>query len=142
MSVREVNDKFIGLRVERSIDKVPHVKFFSYRIRVLKNGITTYRNATRAEKKEILAAAEAYDKKLKDCRKNQRPKKALIHSLVGPIQGSKEFPTERAKIPKVMNMWASSSISRKGESSTAVACEWPTVLGRKIGGSQRCDWQK
>ena len=28
MSVREVNDKFIGLRVERSIDKVPHVKFF------------------------------------------------------------------------------------------------------------------
>ena len=108
MSVREVNDKFIGLRVERSIDKVPHVKFFSYRIRVLKNGITTYRNATRAEKKEILAAAEAYDKKLKDCRKNQRPKKALIHSLVVPIQGSKEFPTERGKIPKVMNMWASS----------------------------------
>ena len=58
MSVREVNDKFIGLRVERSIDKVPHVKFFSYRIRVLKNGITTYRNATRAERKYLLAAAE------------------------------------------------------------------------------------
>ena len=29
MSVREVNDKFIGLRVERSIDKVPHIKSFS-----------------------------------------------------------------------------------------------------------------
>ena len=72
MSVREVNDKFIGLRVERSIDKVPHIKFFSYRIRVLKNGITTYRNATRAEKKELLAAAEAYDKKLEKLQKQSK----------------------------------------------------------------------
>lgn len=72
MSVREVNDKFIGLRVERSIDKVSHVKFFSYRIRLLKNGITTYRNATRAEKKELLAAAEAYDKKLERLQKKSK----------------------------------------------------------------------
>ena len=72
MSVREVNDKFIGLRVERSIEKVSHVKFFSYRIRVLKNGITTYRNATRAEKKELLAAAEAYDKKLERLQKKSK----------------------------------------------------------------------
>ena len=72
MSVREVNDKFIGLRVERSIEKVSHVKFFSYRIRVLKNGVTTYRNATRAEKKELLAAAEAYDKKLERLQKKSK----------------------------------------------------------------------
>ena len=72
MSVREVNDKFIGLRVERSIEKVPQIKFFSYRIRVLKNGVTTYRNATRAEKKELLAAAEAYDKKLERLQKKSK----------------------------------------------------------------------
>jgi hypothetical protein len=30
----------------------------------VKDGITKFRNATRSEKKELLAAAEAYDKKL------------------------------------------------------------------------------
>ena len=74
MSVREVNvnEKTIGLRVERSIDKVLSIKFFSYRIRVLKNGVTTYRNATRAEKKELLAAAETYDKKLERLQKKSK----------------------------------------------------------------------
>ena len=72
MSVREVNGKFVGLRVERSIDKLPYIKFFSYRIRVLENGITKFRNATRAEKRELLAAAEAYDKKLERLQKKSK----------------------------------------------------------------------
>ena len=72
MSVREVNGKFVGLRVERSIDKLPYIKFFSYRIRVLENGITKFRNATRAEKRELLAAAAAYDKKLERLQKKSK----------------------------------------------------------------------
>lgn len=77
MSVREVNSGFMGLRVERSIDKIAHIKSFSYRIRVLKNGVTTYRNATRAEKKEILASAEAYDKKLERLQKKSKVQKGF-----------------------------------------------------------------
>lgn len=77
MSVREVNNGFIGLRVERSIDKVAHIKSFSYRIRVLKNGVTKYRNATRAEKKELLAVAEAYDKKLERLQRKSKVQKGF-----------------------------------------------------------------
>ena len=110
MSVREVNGKFVGLRVERSIDKLPYIKFFSYRIRVLENGITKFRNATRAEKRELLAAAEAYDKKLERLQKNLSKENSSL-SIAEPIQGSREFRTDRAEIPRVMNIWVSSSTS-------------------------------
>ena len=64
MSVREIDDKFQGLRVQRTINGVPHLKHYSYRIPVFTDGITTWRAATRAEKKEIAILAEAYDQEL------------------------------------------------------------------------------
>jgi Cu2+-containing amine oxidase len=65
MSIRELDDKFRGLRVQRNINGVSHVKHYSYRIPLFIDGTTTWRAATRAEKKAIAILAEAYDQKLK-----------------------------------------------------------------------------
>jgi hypothetical protein len=64
MSVREINDKFKGLRVQRNVNKKTHQKHFSYRIPVRRNGVTAWRDATAAEKLAIRCKAEAYDRKL------------------------------------------------------------------------------
>jgi hypothetical protein len=61
MSVRKATGKFSGLRVERSINKTPHIKHFSFRIPDPAGG---WREATPAEIKKITKEAEAYDRKL------------------------------------------------------------------------------
>lgn len=66
MSVRAATGKFSGLRVERSIDKKPHIKHFSFRIAKEGGG---WREATPAEIKKITKQAEAYDRKLEAMQK-------------------------------------------------------------------------
>ena len=62
MSVRQATGKFSGLRVERSINKKPHVKHFSFRIKDEATG--KWRDANAKEIKAITKEAEAYDKEL------------------------------------------------------------------------------
>ena len=64
MSVREINNKFQGLRVQRTINGETFQKHYSYRIPVFTDGTTTWRAATRAEKKELAILAEVYDQEL------------------------------------------------------------------------------
>lgn len=61
MSVRTATGKFSGLRVERSINKKPHIKHFSFRLPADDGG---WREATPAEVKKITKEAEAYDREL------------------------------------------------------------------------------
>lgn len=64
MSVRELNGKFKGLRVQRTINKKSYQKHFSFRIPLRRNGVTAWRDATAEERRSIIAKAEAYDRKL------------------------------------------------------------------------------
>ena len=72
MSVREINDKFHGLRVQRIVNGVPHSKHYSFRIPVFTDGTTTWRAATRAEKKELTILAEAYDQELQQKQESEK----------------------------------------------------------------------
>lgn len=82
MSIREINDKFIGLRVQRNVNKITHQKHFSFRIPVIKDGVTRWRNATRVEKKAIYADALAYDQKLL-----RLQNKTKIDKIYNPFDG-------------------------------------------------------
>lgn len=64
MSILELDGKFKGLRVKRTIDKVVYQKHFSFRIAVKRKGVTVWRSATELELKGIKAKALAYDKQL------------------------------------------------------------------------------
>ncbi len=68
MSVREITDRFIGLRVQRKVagETKPRIKNFSFRIPVRRQGVTGWRDATETERKEIWARANALDKEWAD----------------------------------------------------------------------------
>ena len=75
MSVREIKNGFFGLRVQRNINGVSHVKNFSYRVPVFAGGTTTWRGATRLEKKELAVLAEAYDQELQQDQESEKQAK-------------------------------------------------------------------
>jgi hypothetical protein len=72
MAVRELSGSFTGLRVQRSIGGEPHIKNYSYRVPVKKSGTTTWRDATVAERKRLLAQAQAYDARLERSQLEQK----------------------------------------------------------------------
>ena len=72
MSVRELDGQFKGLRVSRTINGVSYQKHFTFRIPSLIGGTTKWRDATRTEKREIYALAEAYDKELEFKQANEK----------------------------------------------------------------------
>jgi hypothetical protein len=63
MSIRIMNDRFVGLRVQRTVagEDKPRVKNFSYRIPKRVKGVTRWREATAEEKKKIGEKAKALD---------------------------------------------------------------------------------
>lgn len=63
MSIRIIGGRFVGLRVQRSIqgESRPRIKNFSLRIPIRRNSITTWRAATDAEVERINAKAVALD---------------------------------------------------------------------------------
>lgn len=74
MSVRAYSGAFVGLRVQRSIDKIPHTKHFSFRIPTHEDGVTQWRDATEEEKAAMLKQAEEYDKELAQMQKAAKEK--------------------------------------------------------------------
>lgn len=63
MSVRELTDRFVGLRVQRKIagEDKPRIKNFSFRIPVRRQNVTAWRDADETERREIWARANALD---------------------------------------------------------------------------------
>lgn len=77
MSVRELNGKFKGLRVQRTIDGKPKQTHFSFRKPVTRKGVTAWRDATEAERKELWRQAEDLDKKYEALQKASAVKRVF-----------------------------------------------------------------
>lgn len=61
MSVRELNGKFKGLRVQRIVSGVPMMQHFSFRLPQVIGGVTTRRDATKQERAALHVQAVALD---------------------------------------------------------------------------------
>lgn len=62
MSVRLLNGRFTGLRVQRKIGATTRIQHFSYKTPVKGSAVAAWRDSTAAEKKVMLKKAEALDK--------------------------------------------------------------------------------
>lgn len=70
MSVRELDNKFKGLRVQRVVGGESFVKHFSFRVRQVREGIATWRDATKSERAALHVQAKALDTEYEVLQKN------------------------------------------------------------------------
>ena len=141
MSVREIKNGFFGLRVQRNINGVSHVKNYSYRVPVFAGGTTTWRGATRVEKKEIAVLAEAYDQELQqvqESKKNARkynPLTTLTNTGVKGISYRIGFDSQKYEVEA---FWLRMVVNGKGHTSAArLACRsweegWKMIINKLV----------
>lgn len=120
MSVREIDDKFKGLRVQRNVNKKTHQKHFSFRIPVRRNGVTAWRDATAAEKLAIRAKAEAYDRKLAIKQKEEleeKPFDPFSGKTNTGVKGIAYRVSKDSQSYEVEAFWLNVSVDKKQHSS-------------------------
>jgi hypothetical protein len=75
MSVRELQGKFTGIRVQRTINGKVHLKHYSFKIAEHNGMVTSWRMANESEKDKLRVAAQAYDKQLAELQKSTKEKR-------------------------------------------------------------------
>ena len=141
MSVRVIENGFFGLRVQQDINGVSRVKNFSYRVPVFAGGTTTWRGATRVEKKEIAVLAKAYDQELQQVQESAKkarkynPLSTLTNTGVKGISYRIGFDSQKYEVEA---FWLRMVVNGKGHTSAArLACRsweegWKLIVNKLV----------